>query len=283
MKQLENNDDVTAVLIVLNNVGGIETCLESLSIQGLHSINVIDGGSTDGTIDVIGRYPCNLFKLGKTGLSHARQFGVDKVLTKYVLLVDSDNILESGCVSSLKKSLDESSFIGVSAKKLSFIDDNIYCAFQEWMNSRKINVEGEKLVIGTPSLYLANILQNVRYDSEVKKGDDTDLCFRLRNAGFIVGTGAGVAFEKMQDSFRPFWDKAYLYGEADAEFFLKHKSRRLSMGTHVLRNYFFAMLIRAIYQQRIAYIPLVIIYSAARISGLYMTLIKSAAGLRKNS
>ena len=270
------NHDITAVLVVLNNVQGIRSCLTSVVEQNLNDIVVVDGGSTDGTIEELKKFPCELYQIGKTGLSHSRQFGVDKVKTKYVLLVDSDNILHSSCAIDLKTYLMGSNFSGVSAKKVSFIKNNIFCSFQEWMNSKKINVEGDKLVIGTPALYITDVVKEVRYDPAVKKGDDTDFCYRLKKVGHSVGTGSGLCYEKMQDNLTDFLEKAYLYGQADAEFFVKHKERRLNIGTHVLRNYLIKMVYSAILDIKLHYLPLVFSYSIMRMAGLYISVVKNS-------
>jgi glycosyltransferase involved in cell wall biosynthesis len=267
-------EDVSVVLIVLNNVQNIGNCIEAILNQGVHNIIIIDGGSTDGTLDVIKRYPCQLHVIGKTGLSHARQFGVDQVSTRFVALVDSDNILAENCLITLRADLDASEFVGVAAQKRAFNNKNIYCRFQEWMNSKKVNKPGKKLVIGTPALYYSDVLKKeVRYDQNVKFGDDTDLCYRLSLIGHSVGTGTGICYEKMVDNFKEFKAKAYLYGRADSEFFKKNKSRRHDIGTHALRNYLFKMSYHSIIEGKFYFLHLAIIYGTSRFLGLYLNLL----------
>lgn len=267
--------DVSVVLIVLNNVQNIGLCIESVLQQGISELIVVDGGSTDGTLEEVRKYPCQLHVIGKTGLSHARQFGVDQTTTDYVALVDSDNILDSRCLADLKNDLLASDFAGVAAQKRAYDSKNLFCRFQEWMNSKKVNRPGKKLVIGTPSLYRANILKTeVRYSPDIKFGDDTDLCYRLSLKGFSVGTGTGICYEKMVDNFPEFRAKAFLYGKADSEFFLKNKSRRHDIGTHALRNYLLKMSYHAIIERKLKFFPLVAVYSLSRFFGLYLNLFR---------
>jgi glycosyltransferase involved in cell wall biosynthesis len=267
--------DVSAVLIVLNNVGNIDTCIESILSQGVAKLVVVDGGSTDGTLEKVKKFPCELHVIGKTGLSHARQFGVDHVSTKYVTLVDSDNVLDLHCLSTLRADLNSSEFAGIAAQKRAFDGENLFCRFQEWMNSKKVNKPGKKLVIGTPSIYYSEILQTkVRYSPETKFGDDTDLCYRLSLQGYSVGTGTGICYERMVDNFKEFRAKAFLYGRADSEFFLKNKSRRHDIGTHALRNYLLKMTYHAIVDFKPQFLPLVFVYSMSRFFGLYLNLFK---------
>jgi glycosyltransferase involved in cell wall biosynthesis len=267
--------DVSAVLIVLNNVQNIGLCIKSVLQQGISELIVIDGGSTDGTLEEVNKYPCRVYVIGKTGLSHARQFGVDQTKTDFVALVDSDNILDPHCLADLKNDLLASDFAGVAAQKRAYDQQNIFCRFQEWMNSKKVNKPGKKLVIGTPSLYRASVLKNeVRYNPDIKFGDDTDLCYRLSLKGFSVGTGTGICYERMVDNFAEFKAKAFLYGKADSEFFRKNKSRRHDIGTHALRNYLVKMSFYAVIEGRLKFLPLVAVYSLSRFFGLYLNLFK---------
>lgn len=266
--------DITVVLIVFNNVENIKKCIESILLQDISDLIVIDGGSTDGTIEFLEELKIKYFSIGKTGLSHARQFGVDKVTTEFVALVDSDNILESNCLINLITELKSSIFVGISAQKRSFYKDNLFGIFQEWMNSKKINLLGKKVVIGTPSVYYTNILKNmVRYNTEIKFGDDTDLCYRLGLENLTVGTGSGICFEKMPKTFKEFYQKAYLYGRADMEFFKNNSSRRHDIGTHAIRNYLFKMTYYSLRDFKIYFLPLVFVYSFSRFFGLYINLI----------
>jgi len=271
---LSETSNITVVVIVLNNKNQIEGCINSIILQKVNKIIVIDGGSTDGTIEIIKKYPCELHIIGKTGLSHSRQFGVDLVKTDYVALVDSDNILSESCLQNLIDDLISSNFVGISAKKYSFDKENIYGLFQEWMNSKKVNKSGSKSVIGTPAVYKTKILQDkVRYNSTIKFGDDTDLCYRLSLNGYYVGTGSGICYEKMPNTFSEFYNKAYLYGKADLEFFKKNPSRRHDIGTHAIRNYFLKMTYHSFKDIKFYFLPLIFIYSFSRFIGLFYNLI----------
>lgn len=268
--------ELSVVIIVLNNVSNIENCIDSILAQGVTKIIIVDGGSTDGTIEKIKKYQCDLYQIGKTGLAHSRQYGVNLVETKYVALVDSDNILDKNCFEEILKNFKTSNFVGIAAQKKAYDNKSIYCQFQEWMNSQKINKYGQKKVIGTPAVYITDILKNInRYDENVKLGDDTDLCYRLSLKGYFVGTGNGICYEKMMDNFKDFKNKAYLYGKADCEFFLKHKARRHDIGTHAIRNYLIRMLFYSFRDFKIKFIPLIFLYSFSRFFGLYFTLISN--------
>ena len=269
------HDDVTAVVISLNGENNIYQCLSSLVSLNLHKILLIDGGSSDNTVEIAKKFKnVEIRSIAKTGLSHSRQYGVDLVATKYVLLADVDNILDKDCINLMKPYLIANNFAGVAAGKFSKQKDNIFASFQEWMNSFGVNLLGEKMVIGTPALYLTQILQDVRYDTKIKMGDDTQLCYKLSTRGHKIGTSNAKCYEVMESTFAGFSKKAFLYGKADGEFFKSNPSRRLNIGTHALRNYFLKMSLRALLRFQFCFLILSMIYGSLRFFGLLFQILK---------
>lgn len=269
------HDDVTAVVISLNGEDNIYQCLSSLASLNLNKILLIDGGSRDNTIQIAKEFEnVEVRCIAKTGLSHSRQYGVDLVTTQYVLLADVDNILDKDCLNLMKPYLKENNFVGVAAGKFSAQKDSLFASFQEWMNNFGVNLLGEKMVIGTPALYLTQILKEVRYDTKIKMGDDTQLCYKLSKAGHKVGTSNAKCYEVMESTLKGFSKKAFLYGKADGEFFKSNPSRRLNIGTHALRNYFLKMSLRALLRFQFRFLILSMIYGALRFFGLLSQIMK---------
>lgn len=271
---------VTAIVIVINNVKAIGRCLESLSKLSLSRIIIVDGGSTDGTIEIANSFDAELHVIPRNGVAQARQYGLDLVQTEFVLLVDSDNIIEMAAMEKVLEYFLKHQFVGVAFAKRSFDKEGYFGMFQEWMNDHTINKPGEKLVIGGPALYRTAILKQIRYDEKMSHADDTDLCFRLRNAGYFVGTSDASIKEIMPVTLTDFIKRAYRYGVSDSQFFKKHPSRRLSIGTHVLRNYFARLLFKTLSLRNIKYFPLFVLYSIVRIGGLYVNLLRKSKPTR---
>lgn len=271
-----STSEVTAVLIVLNNIQDIEYCMNSLIKQPIKKIIVIDGGSTDGTLKKLNQYDCEIHNIGKTGLAHSRQYGSDLVDTNFTLLVDSDNVLDAECTSRLLYDVDKYNCAGVAAQKYSYFKNNILALYQEWMNSKNVNIPGEKLVIGTPALYRTNIIRKIRYDVNATIGDDTDFCYRLAKHGYQIRVGSGICYERMQNTVKGFIKKAYFYGQSDSQFFIKYREKRWNIGTHAIRNYLLKMSFYAVKDLKPTFLCIVFLYSFSRISGLYFTLLRRA-------
>lgn len=90
------------IIPAYNTVETIEKCLVSIADAGQNKeieIIVIDDGSTDTTAAVVAvaqeKYPCiHYFRQSNSGVSAARNSGLNKASGEYVLFVDSDDCLD---------------------------------------------------------------------------------------------------------------------------------------------------------------------------------------------
>lgn len=78
-----------------NSEAFITKCLDAVYAQTYKNIevNIVDGYSKDATRELANRYPVN-FSQDKLGLLNARKIGTEQAQGEYVLLLDSDQILE---------------------------------------------------------------------------------------------------------------------------------------------------------------------------------------------
>ena len=88
MMNLSTDNKISALIICKNEAENIEGCLQSLSFAD--EIIVVDSGSSDGTLEIIGNYNVNLIVTEWRGFSATKQLGVDKAKNKWILWVDAD-------------------------------------------------------------------------------------------------------------------------------------------------------------------------------------------------
>lgn len=89
---------ITVIVPVYNSVDFLERCIASIKNQSFHDFEVIliDDGSSDGSGERLKQLTedDDRFKLlirENHGVSQTRQFGIERVRTKYVTFVDSDD------------------------------------------------------------------------------------------------------------------------------------------------------------------------------------------------
>lgn len=93
---------VTIVVPTLNAVSTIERALESLvkeskSVNASVEILVVEGGSTDGTLDKVSRFPeIKVLKQASKGLAGARNEGISNTASQFVAFCDADDAWAEG-------------------------------------------------------------------------------------------------------------------------------------------------------------------------------------------
>ncbi|MEN3037511.1 MAG: glycosyltransferase family 2 protein, partial [Candidatus Methanosuratincola petrocarbonis] len=94
-------DEVTVVIPVLNEEGGIQKVLRELKKCGFDKVIVVDGGSTDRTIELAREEGALvLFQLGK-GKGDAIRTAVPHIPTEYALIMDGDHTYDPECIRRL--------------------------------------------------------------------------------------------------------------------------------------------------------------------------------------
>ncbi|MFH2022592.1 MAG: glycosyltransferase family A protein, partial [Patescibacteria group bacterium] len=88
---------VSVVIPTFNSIRTIEACLSSLRQQNYDQdrieILIADGGSTDGTIDVIKRHQGKIIRENSGNPETAKAIALEQAGGELVLLMASDNIL----------------------------------------------------------------------------------------------------------------------------------------------------------------------------------------------
>ncbi len=110
---------ISIIVPVYNTKEQLDKCLSSIVSQKDNNIEaiIVNDGSTDSSEDIIlqyvNKYP-NLFyyyKKENTGVSDARNFGLDKAKGDYILFIDSDDYIDEHLIENLKKHMDSNTEI----------------------------------------------------------------------------------------------------------------------------------------------------------------------------
>jgi glycosyltransferase involved in cell wall biosynthesis len=87
--------------------------LESILSQSVkpHEIIVVSDGAIDNSVEVARRYPVTIIEKENGGLASARNAGIQVSTGKYIMSVDSDDILRPDCIKEHLKLADEKSIV----------------------------------------------------------------------------------------------------------------------------------------------------------------------------
>jgi glycosyltransferase involved in cell wall biosynthesis len=95
---------VSIITVVLNGASTIEKTIQSVISQDYNNIEyiIIDGRSTDGTIDIINKYRSRIdvcISEADRGISDAFNKGIRRSTGEYILILNSDDALTAGAIS----------------------------------------------------------------------------------------------------------------------------------------------------------------------------------------
>ena len=208
--------EVAAVVCTMNSISGIRECLTSLRQSGVGEIVVVDASSTDGTREVALELADLVVSDPGTGLGRARNAGIERTTKPLILNMGSDNVMPDGELQKMIDYLVVNDFHGVSAQTVIEGDDWISSGLNTWRQGRF--PEGEASVIGTPTLFLGDLLRSHPYDPTRMFSDDSELCERWRTE---LGARFGISNAVSQEIGKTSWDevkiRCRMYGKSDAE------------------------------------------------------------------
>jgi len=232
--------EVSAVICTWNAENIIEQCLSSLRKNNVGEIVLVDASSTDKTRQIASGYVDEILTDPREGLARARNIGIAKTKGKYVLNFGSDNVLPEGALINMLKWLVERNFSGVSAVTHLKNNQGSYLAkAMNWHKQARF-YPGERGVIGTPTLFKADLLKNHPYDDKMGWSDDSDLCDRLRPKGHRFAISETVVLEVGSEDLKSVIYRWKGYGRSDWEIYKKYSktwtlTRKLKSFLHPLR------------------------------------------------
>mgnify|MGYP002626054220 CR=1 FL=1 len=236
--------DVSLIIICRNCVDNIESAIQSAISAGPDEIIVVDGNSTDGTLDVIAKY-ANQVKLvtdpGK-GVAMARQVGADSASSEWLFYLGCDNTIEPDSIEKLKEYMIAHDWV-LGGMLTRIKDTSRYLAFCNNERWKTKITEGPKSVVGTPFMIKTDLLKQFRYNTVRKFSDDTDLCERLIESGHQIGYSDVICYEMTANSYAELKARFKMYGISDAEVYNAHrnewsKQRKRQSRLHPYRSEF---------------------------------------------
>lgn len=186
---------VSIIIPVFNAEKYISEALESIINQTYSNLEIIiiDDGSTDNSLNIIGKYNCdNRIKILKNvenmGLIYSLNKGIKESKGKYIARMDADDISDTTRIEKQVEFMEKNTDICICGTGCEvFFNNNKFL-------KKKINVETdyEKIVAGTlfkcefihPSVIMRTEIiseNNYRYDFKFKAVEDYELWSRIIN------------------------------------------------------------------------------------------------------
>jgi len=174
---------ISVIILTLNSKSTIPACLDSILSQDYQNpeIIVVDGGSTDSTIEIIRRYPVKVLieNAKDRSIPHARNVGINAASGSIIVFIDSDCVAEKNCLSALVKHFDREEVAGVGGQ--------IFYCRSLIKKENPMTVSSIFPPYSPPIAYRKKHLERIGgFDETLPYGEDWDLYVRVRLAGYKV-------------------------------------------------------------------------------------------------
>ena len=216
---------ISVIIPVKNVAGKIEPCLEAVFSQSLspHEVLIVDGRSTDGTVERAQKFPVKVFDQDYGAAGAARQIGVEQAEGEYLAFTDGDCIPGKDWLKNLVAGFGEG-IVGVGGGIQNvgrgIWTNSINLASATFLGSGR-SVQGGasfserfvKSISGCNSLYRrSDLLRAGGFDPDLSGADETELNARLLKSGKLRYVRDAAVLHDHSRGLKEFARNMYRYG-----------------------------------------------------------------------
>ncbi len=210
---------VSIVICVRNSAEVLEKCLMSVRSNSPQEIIVVDGESNDGSNEIARQHADIFLSDNGKGLAYARQLGIQAATGEYILNMGPDNILPPDFLAAIVELSEKNGYVGTGVQTRIISYETIWDKWLDKWWQYMMGKPGQREVVGTPSLFKREILLREMFREQAGMADDTDLCYRLRQQGCLLGLVPLKVYDAPGRSWNQIVCKFSVYGRSDAEFY----------------------------------------------------------------
>jgi GT2 family glycosyltransferase len=216
---------VSVVVCSYNGARTIRDCLEGIRALDYpdYEAIVVDDGSTDNTAAIAREFPVRLISTEQRGLSRARNTGLEAATGEIVAYLDDDARPDPHWLTYLARTFAATDHAAVGGPNIAPGGNGAIseCVAQAPGNPVHVLLSDEEAehIPGCNMAFRRACLSAIGgFDPRFRvAGDDVDVCWRLREAGWTLGfCPAAMVWHRPRDSIGAFWRQQRGYGRAEA-------------------------------------------------------------------
>lgn len=224
---------VSVQICTLNEESNIGACIQSVHANDPGEIIVIDGGSTDRTVEIAVSLGATVLSPGRLGLGASRQLGWRSTDYPYVAFVDADDRLPQTWLTTMLDELQAGGYSALQSSLRAIETGSWWTSGWNQYFIESVRPTADTMIVGRPALFVASELQ--KEDRHlVSLDEDTHLSRRFELRGLRQGIGTAIAYRRVEETWKGNALKWKSYGRGYRGFVADHPERRLAILRHML-------------------------------------------------
>lgn len=176
-------ESISIIVPVLNETSILADTLSKLRLTSYEELIVVDGGSTDNTVSVAGKFTDKVFAT-RTGRASVMNFGAKKASGDILLFLHADCVLPENALRTIRETLRDRS-IAAGAFLLSI--DHPKAGFRIIELAANLRARATSLVYGDQGMFLRrSVFEHIGGFADIPLMEDIEISGRLKKQGKIV-------------------------------------------------------------------------------------------------
>jgi len=220
------------ILLTKNSAATIQKSIESIFQQTRQpdEVVVVDGNSSDGTLDIVKKYPVKLVSEPGLGFGYARNLGFKNASGDIVFFIDSDCYAEPNWIEKALPHFDSNpEIVGVTGPTNLWNTESAVARFLACVGGRMNMSKQRKYVKIAPTMNLSlrrEVVDNVGgFDETLIRGEDTDLTYKISQSHKILYEPNAIVWFKGSPTLGVATRKCVRHFTGVGQLFAKHGFR----------------------------------------------------------